>query len=87
MHSLVDLGMTTCSGGLDTAPGWQQQCSKMVQVGRAEQASGYLALPLPASPSADSIVAQLDLLLTGGRLRRGHSVILPPRSRLYGESL
>lgn len=70
IHSLVDFGLTRCQGGwalngFDTPIGGTD-CT--TQTAARETAIGLLTLPEPAERTAQAVVDQLDLLLTGGRL-------------------
>ena len=69
-HSLIDLGLTSCAGGLSHDGGLPVRCIPSLFGPAAIRAAGLgpLALPVPEARTATSIVAQLDLLLTGGRL-------------------
>ena len=70
IHSLVDYGLTSCEGGWaprDFANGYGgADCSS--QDNARATAIGSLTLPEPAERTAQAVVDQLDLLLTGGRL-------------------
>jgi uncharacterized protein (DUF1501 family) len=72
IHSLVDYGLTDCYGGFARRDydqhngGTLRGCSNLDLV--RSHAKGQLTLPPPADNTAEAMVDQLDLLLTGGRL-------------------
>lgn len=68
LHSTVDNGLSACEGGFGYRGAIGQDNCNWGSAGRRASAEGLLTLPLPAVPTAASIVDQLDLLLTGGRL-------------------
>eukprot|EP01043_Picozoa_sp_COSAG02_P000106 COSAG02_NODE_2_length_75708_cov_87.013953_9_plen_2901_part_00 len=70
LHALVDYGLSGCNGGFSA---WYAandiggvDCNH--QESAREGALGLLSLPPPEDRTAESVVDQLDLLLTGGRL-------------------
>jgi uncharacterized protein (DUF1501 family) len=72
IHSLVDYGLTDCYGGFarrdydNLNGGTLRGCSNTDLV--RSQAKGQLTLSPPADNTVESMIDQLDLLLTGGRL-------------------
>mmetsp|Transcript_6632 Transcript_6632/g.16185 ORF Transcript_6632/g.16185 Transcript_6632/m.16185 type:complete len:1268 (+) Transcript_6632:1-3804(+) len=77
MYSLVDFGLTSCSGGFGSGFFPIGRYCNRNQIDRARARSeGQLTYQPPANSTANEIVDELDLLLTGRRLSNSSRDIL-----------
>jgi uncharacterized protein (DUF1501 family) len=83
MSSLIRYGLTTCDGGFGSAMQGSRGCSLDTATIRA-LADGELSYAAAPGAATEQIVADLDLLLTSGRLHAVHREMI---SRLYEERL
>ena len=84
LSSLIRYGLTTCDGGFGSTAQGSRGCSLGTRTIRAH-ADGKLSYTSSAADAAtDEIVAELDLLLTSGRLHGANRAMI---GRMYDEKL